>query len=177
MKKIIISGFGGQGVLSLGLFISYSAMNENFNTSWLPSYGPEMRGGTANCSVVYSEKEVASPVIAHPDFLVAMNKPSLEKFEKALAPGGILLLNSSIIDIKPTRTDIKVYSIPVDELAEKINPKGGNIIMLGMLLHLFNDISVLSAEKAIAQVFKDKPKLIDINVKCLHYGIDYMKNL
>lgn len=177
MKKVIISGFGGQGVLSLGLFISYSAMNMHYNTSWLPSYGPEMRGGTANCSVVYSKREVSSPVISKPNFLVAMNEPSLVKFESRLESGGTLLINSSIVSRKATRTDIKVYYIPVDELAQNVNPKGGNIIMLGILLELFKTLEYSAAEAAVKQVFKAKPELIDVNIKCLKYGIDYMKNL
>lgn len=177
MKKIIISGFGGQGVLSLGLFVAYSAMNMNYNTSWLPSYGPEMRGGTANCSVVYSRAEVASPVISRPNFLVAMNEPSLDKFESKLEPGGTLLINSSIISKKAKRTDINVYYIPVDDLAREVNPKGGNIIMLGILLELFKTLDIEAAEKAIEYVFKNKPQFIDINKKCLHHGIEYIKKL
>lgn len=175
MKKVIISGFGGQGVLSLGLFISYSAMNMHYNTSWLPSYGPEMRGGTANCSVIYSRKEVAAPVIAHPNFLVCMNEPSLAKFEKTLEKGGTLLINSSIVASKATRTDINVYYIPVDELAKSVNPKGGNIIMLGILLELFKTINYEAACGAVREVFKNKPEFIDINLKCLDFGINYIK--
>lgn len=175
MKKIIISGFGGQGVLSLGLFISYSAMNMGYNTSWLPSYGPEMRGGTANCSVVYSRDEIASPLISRPNFLVAMNEPSLVKFEDKLEKGGTLLINSSIVTRKATRSDINVYYIPVDELAHEVNPRGGNLIMLGILLGLFGTLSVDAAEQAVRYVFRDKPDLIDVNLKCLHYGMDYMK--
>lgn len=175
MKKIIISGFGGQGVLSLGLFVSYSAMNMGLNTSWLPSYGPEMRGGTANCSVVYADSEIASPVIAHPDYLIAMNEPSLAKFEDGVVPGGTILVNSSITDKKVTRSDVRALYIPVDELAKKINPKGGNIIMLGILLHLFGNISQDAAKEAVRQVFQNKPDLIDINLKCLEFGQEYMR--
>lgn len=175
MKKIIVSGFGGQGVLSLGLFIAYSAMNMNYNTSWLPSYGPEMRGGTANCSVVYSKAPVASPVIARPNFLIAMNEPSLDKFEGKLEAGGTLLINSSIISKKATRTDITTYYIPVDDLAAKVNPKGGNIIMLGILLHLFKTLDMNAAREAVKQVFKNKPELVEINLKCLEFGYNYIE--
>lgn len=175
MKKIIISGFGGQGVLSLGLFISYSAINMGYNTSWLPSYGPEMRGGTANCSVVYSRGEIASPLISRPNFLVAMNEPSLDKFEQKLEQGGTLLINSSIVSRKAARDDIKTYYIPVDQLAHEVNPRGGNLIMLGILLDLFKTLSVESAEEAVRQVFKEKPALIDVNLKCLHYGMNHLQ--
>ena len=106
MEKIIIAGFGGQGVLSLGQFIAYAALYENKAVTWLPSYGPEMRGGTANCSVVVDDTEVASPIIAVPDTLIAMNKPSLDKFKNKVRPGGLIIVNSSLISDKVERTDV-----------------------------------------------------------------------
>lgn len=175
--KITISGFGGQGVLSLGKFISYSAIAQNLNTSWLPSYGPEMRGGTANCSVIYSAEEIAAPVIDHPDFLLAFNEPSLVKFEKTVKPGGVIIVNSNIVHIEPTRKDVTIYKIPVDEMAAKINPRGGNIIMLGVLLPMFGDITEESAIHAIEHVFEEKPKVIPPNIECLKAGIAYAKEI
>lgn len=177
MKKITISGFGGQGVLSLGKFISYSAMYQNLNTSWLPSYGPEMRGGTSNCSVIYSAEPIAAPVIDHPDYLLAFNEPSLKKFEDSVVPGGTILINSDIVKIDVQRKDVKVYKIPVDTLAQKINPKGGNIIMLGILLELFGDLEEKYAIEAIEHVFESKPKVIPMNIECLKAGREYIKNL
>ncbi|MDD4316383.1 MAG: 2-oxoacid:acceptor oxidoreductase family protein, partial [Clostridia bacterium] len=110
-EKIIIAGFGGQGVLSLGQFIAYSAIHDNKEVTWLPSYGPEMRGGTSNCSVVVSDKPVASPIIAAPDCLIAMNKPSLNKFEGKVRKGGIIIVQNRLIDTKVERDDVKAYYI------------------------------------------------------------------
>ncbi len=177
MKKIIISGFGGQGVLSLGKFISYSAIEQNLNTSWLPSYGPEMRGGTANCSVIYSDEEIAAPVIDRPDILIVFNEPSLDKFEASVKEGGIIISNSDIVHKKPTRKDVTHYEIPVDTLASAINKRGANVYMLGVLLPVFGDITEESAVQAVEHVFEAKPKVIPSNIECLKAGIAYMKNL
>ena len=117
----IFAGFGGQGVLLIGQLLAYAGMYEGKNVSWLPSYGPEMRGGTANCSVVVSDEPVASPVINKCDCVIAMNRPSLDKFEQNVLPGGKLFINSSIIDKKATRTDIDVYYVPCNEIADKLN--------------------------------------------------------
>lgn len=175
--KITISGFGGQGVLSLGKFISYSAIEQNLNTSWLPSYGPEMRGGTANCSVIYSAEEIAAPVIDHPDILIVFNEPSLDKFEHTVKPGGIVITNSDIVKKKVSRTDVTVYEIPVDTLAAQINKRGANVYMLGALLPLFHEISEEAAINAVEHVFEAKPKVIPMNIECLKAGIEYMKKL
>ena len=177
MQKITISGFGGQGVLSLGKFISYSAIEQNLNTSWLPSYGPEMRGGTANCSVIYSAEEIAAPVIDHPDILIAFNEPSLDKFEGSVKEGGIIIINSDIVHKKTTRNDVKFYEVPVDTLASAINKRGANVYMLGVLLPIFGgDISEEAAVHAVEHVFESKPKVIPSNIECLKAGIEYMKN-
>lgn len=175
--KIIISGFGGQGVLSLGKFISYSAIEQDLNTSWLPAYGPEMRGGTANCSVIYSAEDIASPVIDSPDILIAFNEPSLVKFEGMVKQGGIIITNSDIVSIKATRKDCKVYEIPVDTLASAINKRGANVFMLGVLLPIFKDITMDSAIHAVEHVFEAKPKIIPVNIQCLKAGYEYMSKL
>jgi 2-oxoglutarate ferredoxin oxidoreductase subunit gamma len=177
MKKIIISGFGGQGVLSLGKFISYSALAQNLNTSWLPSYGPEMRGGTANCSVIYAAEEIAAPVIDYPDVLIAFNEPSLVKFQKNVIKNGIIITNSDIVKLDSDRKDVTVYKIPVDDMAAKVNKRGGNIIMLGVLIQLLGDIKEESAVSAIKTVFAEKPAVIEPNIVCLKYGMDYAKSL
>jgi len=172
-KKIIIGGFGGQGVLSLGLFISYAALDAGAYTSWLPSYGPEMRGGTANCSVVISDKEIPSPVITNPDIAVVSSEEALQKFENKVVAGGILFINSDIIKTKARRKDITVYYLPVNSLAFDINPKSGNVIMFGILLNFLSSISLKNAEASIEKVFANKPNLIEINKKCLAFGKSY----
>lgn len=176
MKKIIVSGFGGQGVLSLGLFLSYSAMNMNYNTSWLPSYGPEMRGGTANVSVTYSRGEIACPLISRPQFLVAFNEPSVAKFLPDVEEGGTVIVNSSIVTKTPQREGVRVIGIPVDDLCKDVNPKGGNIIMLGALLPLLQTLSVEAAQNAVRQVFQAKPQFIDANLQCLDKGVAFAEN-
>lgn len=171
MKQIIVSGFGGQGVLSLGLMLAYAAMKENKNTSFLPSYGPEMRGGTANCSVVISEKEVASPVISRPDLLVAFNEPSLVKFLPSLAAGGKFFVDSETAKSEYlSRAD--VVAVPLHSLCGE-NPKGQNIVMLGAMLG-YTSLKPESAEYAVRHVFEHKPQFIDGNIKCLHAGMEYV---
>ena len=116
-EKDIFAGFGGQGVLLMGQLLAQAAMTEGRNVAWLPSYGPEMRGGTANCSVTISDKKVASPIVNHPTSLIAMNRPALDKFEDMVVPGGCIFINSSIIDRKAHRDDVKVYYIPCSDIA------------------------------------------------------------
>lgn len=172
MKQIIVSGFGGQGVLSLGLMLSYAAMKENKNTSFLPSYGPEMRGGTANCSVVISEKEVASPVISRPDLLVAFNEPSLVRFVPALSEGGRFFVDSETAK-KEYLAKSNAIAVPLNELCGN-NKKGHNIAMLGAMLG-FTGLTLESAEYAVRHVFKNKPQFIDANLGCLHEGVDFAR--
>ena len=134
-EQCIFAGFGGQGMLLIGKFLAEAGMETGRHVSWLPSYGPEMRGGTANCSVVVSDKPVASPLIAMADTILAMNKPSLLKFEGDVKPGGLLLINSSIIDRKAVRDDITVVYCDANNVAESVkNPKGANVAILGAVL-------------------------------------------
>lgn len=172
MKKIIVSGFGGQGVLSLGLFVAYSAMNMEHNVSWLPSYGPEMRGGTANCSVTIAEEEIACPIITAPDVLVAMNAPSIDKFADSVAKGGTIYVNQSATDKTAARDGVETVYVPVDALAQPINRRGGNIVMLGVLLDKLG-LTRAAAESAVRYVFREKPQLIDVNLQCLEAGIAF----
>lgn len=170
MKQIIVSGFGGQGVLSLGLMLSYAAMHENKNTSFLPSYGPEMRGGTANCSVVISEADVASPVISHPDLLIAFNEPSLIKFLPALQPGGKFFVDSDTV--KPEYLNkAGVIAAPLGKLCAG-NDKAKNIAMLGVI-QPFTGLSKDSLKYAVEYVFKNKPQFIPANLQALQNGLDY----
>lgn len=172
MKQIIVSGFGGQGVLSLGLLLSYTAMIEGKNTSFLPSYGPEMRGGTANCSVVISDREVASPVISRPDILVALNGPSIDRFLPRIAAGGRLYVDAGI-DKNAYASFADTVAVPVAELCGE-NKKGQNIVLFGAVL-AHTGMRADSAEKAVRQVFGHKPQFIDANVRCLHAGLEWVQ--
>jgi 2-oxoglutarate ferredoxin oxidoreductase subunit gamma len=135
MNEYIFAGFGGQGMLLIGKFLAMACMMDGKHVSWLPSYGPEMRGGTANCSVIVSDKPVASPLVDKADVVIAMNRPSLDKFESHVKPGGTLVINSSIIDRKAERTDINVVYCDANKIAEEVgNPKGANVAILGALL-------------------------------------------
>lgn len=171
MEKIIIAGFGGQGVLSLGQFIAYAALYENKAVTWLPSYGPEMRGGTANCSVVVDDTEVASPIIAVPDTLIAMNKPSLDKFKNQVRPGGLIIVNSSLISDKVERTDVTTIYVPANELAHEAgNDKTANIVVLGAYMKYSNLFPREVMLSTIEKVFYAKPKVIPVNQKAFDIG-------
>ena len=168
----IFAGFGGQGVLLIGQLIAYAGMYEGRNVSWLPSYGPEMRGGTANCSVVVSDDPIASPVLSMADCVIAMNTPSLEKFDANVNPGGKLFINSSIIEKKATRTDIDVYYVPCNEIADQLgNPKVLNMAMLGAFLEATNVVKVDSVLDALLyKLGEKKAKLIPLNRQAIEMG-------
>lgn len=171
-EEIIFAGFGGQGVLLAGQVITYAGMEAGKQVSWLPSYGPEMRGGTSNCSVVVSDEEVASPVVLDADSIVAMNRPSMEKFESAVKPGGVLIMNSDLIEVEPTRDDIQVIRIPANTLAEEAgNIRAANMVALGALnacRHLLEDEEIIGALTKI--MGERKKKLIPLNEKALQLG-------
>ncbi len=173
--KIILAGFGGQGVLFAGKTLAYAAMDSDLEISWLPSYGPEMRGGTANCSVIISDEPIGSPIITAPDVLIAMNKPSLEKFVDKVAPGGLIVLDSYLIDSKVTRDDVTTVYIPAKKFAEE-NGNGnlGNIVMLGALLHYSE---VLSVEEVCNSIQDHTPEtkamLAKMNQKMIRLGYNY----
>ncbi|MDD3946717.1 MAG: 2-oxoacid:acceptor oxidoreductase family protein [Clostridia bacterium] len=170
-EKIIIAGFGGQGVLSLGQFIAYAAIADGKEVTWLPSYGPEMRGGTSNCSVVVSDEKVASPIIANPDYLIAMNKPSLYKFQNKVKTGGTIIVNSSLIADKVERDDIKVVYLDAGALALQAgNPKTANIVVLGAYIKLSGLFTQELVAKMIQEKFAAKPKVIPANLKALELG-------
>ena len=174
--EMICAGFGGQGVLSLGMVVAYAGMYDGKEVSWLPSYGPEMRGGTANCAVVVSDTEVANPMVSKPDIVVAMNKPSVAKFVEAIVPGGYMFINSSLIDTKVDRKDINVVYVDTFKIAhDGGNPKGTNVVMLGAIVEKTGIITKENAKKAVAYSFKAKPKLIDINLKMFDLGCESVK--
>ena len=173
----IFAGFGGQGVLLIGQLLALAGMNEGREVSWLPSYGPEMRGGTANCSVVVSDEPIASPVLSMADCVIAMNTPSLDKFESCVNPGGKLFINSSIIEKKATRTDIEVYYVPCNEIADSLNnPKVGNMAMLGAYLEATKAVKVQSILDALLyKLGEKKAKLIPLNEQAITMGAESIR--
>ena len=175
-EKIIIAGFGGQGVLSLGQFIAYAAMYENMEVSWLPSYGPEMRGGTSNCSVVVSDKPIGSPIIATPDTLIAMNKPSLDKFINKVKPGGLVIVNSSLIKDKVERDDVRVLYINANDIAlEAGSNKTANIVVLGAFIKMTGILKAEDVKNTIGKIFAAKPKVIPMNHVAFDLGYNFVK--
>ncbi len=173
-EELIIAGFGGQGVLSVGMLLAYSGMIEGKNVAWLPSYGPEMRGGTANCNVVISDELVGSPVVSEADTLIAMNGPSLDKFENQVKPGGRILVNASLITRKVERKDVDVYYFHVNEEANNLgNPKVANMVMLGAFAALREFPARESILKSFIKVFGEKKKdLLPLNEKALDRGFE-----
>ncbi|MDR1940082.1 MAG: 2-oxoacid:acceptor oxidoreductase family protein [Clostridiales bacterium] len=170
-ENIIIAGFGGQGVLSLGQFLAYAAMYENKEATWLPSYGPEMRGGTANCSLVISDKPIASPVIETPDTLIALNKPSLDKFIDNVKTGGAVIVNSSIIKDKIERDDIKVIYLPANDVAAAAGSvKTANVVVLGAYIAATKLFSKESVRATIEKIFKKKSNVIPMNLAAFELG-------
>lgn len=171
-EEIIIAGFGGQGVLSLGQMLSYSAMIENIETSWMPSYGPEMRGGTANCIVIISEKRISSPIVSKFDTAILLNQPSLDKFEKAVKPGGFIFYEESTVINPPTRTDITCIKIPAIEEAAKLNKKQvANMIMLGAFLEAKQIVKIETIIDALKKVLPERHHhTIPVNEKALLRG-------
>ncbi|MBN2259649.1 MAG: 2-oxoacid:acceptor oxidoreductase family protein [Clostridiales bacterium] len=177
-EKIIFAGFGGQGVMLMGQLITYAGMFEDKEVSWLPSYGPEMRGGTANCNVIVSDQAVASPVISYnATTAVIMNLPSLDKFEAEVIPGGILMINSSLIEKKSSRDDVRVYYLPVNEVANELgNARVANMVMLGAYLELTKIVEPKSVIKALAKIFGTaKEHLIPLNEEALKRGAALVK--
>ena len=173
--NFLFSGFGGQGILFSGKFMSYKALIENKQLSWLPSYGPEMRGGTASCSVIISDEPVGSPIVSHPDVLVAMNLPSIDRYEDSVVPGGMIFVEETLIDRKVKRDDVEAYYIPASRIAEEEDLGNlGNIVMVGHILKvldLWNEDTVRAAlEKCVP---KKREALRELNYKALLAGYNY----
>lgn len=174
LRGLIAAGFGGQGVLLLGQIVAHAAMKEGRFVTWIPSYGPEMRGGTANCSVAISEEEIGSPVVPHPDCLVIMNQPSLAKFEEDLKTGGVLLYNSDLVTYAKPRNDIKVIAVPCNTLALELgNEKVANVITLGALAASSDIVDVEGCKATLAELMgKKKAALVEINMKAFDKGVE-----
>ena len=170
--QILLSGFGGQGILFTGKFLAYKGLLSDKNVSWLPSYGPEMRGGTARCSVIISDEEVGSPIISEPDVLIAMNLPSFEKFVPTVKAGGIVIADSSLIDAKTARTDIDVHYIPATALASDMGKQSlANMVILGKLLKVMGDFNEDEIKTVLAKVIPPKKAdMLEINLKAMTIG-------
>lgn len=174
--QMILAGFGGQGMMFLGQLFSYAAMEENKNTTWIPSYGPEMRGGTANCSVVISDKKVSSPIVSRPNIVVAMNLPSYTKFVDSIREGGYLFINSSLIDVDVKRADINVIKIPANEIAEGLGAgKIANMVILGAIVGKTKCIEMETIYKILEKKMSgSKKEMFAINKKAIQSGYDYV---
>ncbi len=174
-RQLLFSGFGGQGILFAGKFIAYKGLTDEKQVSWLPSYGPEMRGGTASCSVIVSDEPVGSPIVSTPDVLIAMNLPSLDKYENAVAKGGIIIMDSSLIERKVMRDDVTVYAVPATQLASDNGmPTLANMILVGKLLKVLDDFSEESVTAGLKKVISAKrADMLDVNRKAMQIGADY----
>ncbi|MDO4492574.1 MAG: 2-oxoacid:acceptor oxidoreductase family protein [Clostridia bacterium] len=171
----IIAGFGGQGLLFSGKVLAYAGLTEGRELSWLPSYGPEMRGGTANCHVILSDSPVGSPIVMKPNVLMVMNLPSLEKFENDVVTGGMIFVDSTLIDKKVARDDVKVFYVPATRLAQEMGaPALANMILLGKLVAETECIEWASLEKGLKKVIPArKADMFDLNMKALEVGKSY----
>jgi len=174
--KTIISGFGGQGVIMIGYLLAMGGMLEGKNVTCLPSYGAEVRGGTANCTVVISNDEIASPVASEPDYGIFMNKPSLLRFQNQIQSGGTIFLNSSMIDVKPIRGDIEIFEIPLNELAKSLKEvKVINIIMLGAFVKKSGLVSSDTMIQVLKNTFAEKnPGVFKLNKSAFQIGYEYL---
>lgn len=175
-SSLLISGFGGQGILFAGQILAKAFMLEGLNITWLPAYGAEMRGGTVNCTLAFSNEEVASAYVDFPENVIALNLPSFERFEEKIKSGGTMLVNSSLVDSKPKRKDIVYKYIPLTEIANKIGDiKTANIAALGAFLALVPLVKLENVKKVITDVLKTKKaQLIDKNIAALQHGYEYI---
>ena len=174
--QILIAGFGGQGILFSGKLLAYKALSEGKELTWLPSYGPEMRGGTASCSVTISDEPVGSPIIDHPDVLIVMNLPSLDKYESTVKPGGMIFADSTLIGRKVARSDVKAFYIPSTKIAQDMGtPNLANIVLLGNVLKNCPEISRDFLEEALKKVVSAKhPEMFELNLKAIDAGYNYI---
>ena len=173
--QILIAGFGGQGVLFAGKLIAYKGLLEDKQISRLPSYGPEMRGGTANCSVIVSDTAVGSPIVSNPDVLVAMNLPSLKKYENEVVSGGTIIVDSTLIAEKVMRDDINVYYVPATKMAtDEGFSTLANMILMGKLMQVCDNVGYAKVEDAVKKVVPPrKANLIDVNLKAVKLGYEF----
>lgn len=175
-KQYLFAGFGGQGILFSGKFLAYKGLTDGANVSWLPSYGPEMRGGTASCGVIISDEPVGSPIVSKPDVLIAMNLPSLDRYEDSVVPGGMIFVDSTLIERKIKRTDVTAFYIPATKLAEENHfPTLTNMVVMGKVLQETNGFqNEESVREALKKVVSAKHSdMLEVNLNALRLGRDY----
>ena len=174
-KKFLFSGFGGQGILFSGKFVAYKGLTDGKNVSWLPSYGPEMRGGTASCGVIISDEAVGSPIVSNPNILIAMNLPSLDKYEDSVESGGMIFADSSLIERKVKRDDVKVFYIPATRLAhDNAIPTLANMIIVGKVMKELGKFDNDALESALKKVISAKhADMLEVNLKAMRLGSEF----
>jgi 2-oxoglutarate ferredoxin oxidoreductase subunit gamma len=173
--EVIVAGFGGQGVLFTGQLLSYAAMDEGKEVTWIPSYGPEMRGGTANCTIVIADEEIGSPLVRNPRAVIAMNLPSLDKYEATIQPGGLLVINGSMVNRSVTRKDIRSVVLPANDIAEELGDrKLTNMVLLGALLGNLDVLPLDALKKALKEHLPERHhKLLPLNYQALEKGASH----
>ncbi len=170
-NEVLFAGFGGQGILLIGQLLAYAGMREGREVTWLPSYGPEMRGGTAYCSMVVSDRPIGSPVVRNPRHVAVLNLPSLEKFGPRVRPDGLLIINSSLIDVGCDRSDIDVLQVPANGIAlEEGSGKAANMAVLGAYIGRSGTVQLATVEQLLRERFGSRPEILDINLRTLHRG-------
>lgn len=176
-QEIVFSGFGGQGVMFIGQLLAYASMDAGYEVTWIPSYGPEMRGGTAHCFVVVSEKPIGSPIVSNPKMAVVFNNPSFDKYENVIASGGLLVVNSSLVKREATREDIELLYVPATEIAEEVGSRNlANVVLLSALLARRPILSHEQLRKALdAHIPKHRRKWLPDNYNALERGLQYVK--
>jgi 2-oxoglutarate ferredoxin oxidoreductase subunit gamma len=178
-EEVIISGFGGQGALFAGQLLTYTGMDEGWHVTWIPSYGPEMRGGTAHCIVIISDDDIGSPIIRQPTIAIVMNPPSMEKYDLLVRPGGLLVANSTLIRDRSQRDDITTVYVPANELAAELgNVKMANVVLLGAMLGKREILPIESVKRTMDQHIPERRKhIIEPNKRALDRGIQYVHDL
>ncbi len=175
-NEVVIAGFGGQGVLSAGQILAYSAMEEGHHVVWLPSYGPEMRGGTANCTVTISDAPIASPIITNPGSAIVMNNPSLDRFGPAVRSGGTVIINNSLVTIPFARDDVQVLLVPANAMAQELgNPKAANMIILGAYIGATHAVKLDTLKSFVSKKFASKHTFIELNLRAIDAGYSKVK--
>jgi 2-oxoglutarate ferredoxin oxidoreductase subunit gamma len=173
-KEVVISGFGGQGALFAGQLLAYTALEQDFHVTWFPSYGPEMRGGTAHCTVILGNEEIGSPIVKNPTGIIVMNIPSLERYEPLVKSGGYLVVNTSLVDRTPEREDIEVILVPAIEIAEELGEKRlANLVLLGALMERMGPLTIDQIGESLGRhIPKHRRNLLDANIKALARGAE-----